>query len=252
MKIGIIGCGNMGGAIATALHKKGLPVCATDHTPRKVEETGTEYLTLPALLKQADLIVLAVKPQTIASLWDDLEGQKGKRWISLVTGTTIETLTKRLQSQEVIRFMPNIAAQAGASVTAVTPSEGASEEFKEQAMQIANSFGSAFLLPEKLMAPFIGISGSGIAYVFQFLHAMALGGTREGIPYTKSLEIARDTLFSAAALQKTTGKNPIDLMSGVCSAGGTTIEGIEALEKNNFDHAVIEAVTAAAEKSKKL
>jgi pyrroline-5-carboxylate reductase len=119
-------------------------------------------------------------------------------------------------------------------------------------MKIADTFGSAFELSEAMMPAFIGISGSGIAYVFQFLHAMALGGTREGIPYQKSIQIACDTLLSAVMLQKQSGQNPIDLLSSVCSAGGTTIEGIEALEKNAFDHAVIEAVTVAAEKSKRL
>lgn len=253
MRIGIIGCGNMGGAIATALVDAGKDeVFATDHTKAKVEATGAKYLSLDALLLQSEMLVLAVKPQVIPDLWETLHQASGKRWISLAAGISLETLSAKLGTHEIVRFMPNIAAKAKASVTAVCPDREASMETKEEAMAIALSFGSAFELPEKQMAAFIGISGSGIAYCYEFLHAMALGGTREGIPYQKSMEIARDTLESTVALQKATGKNPIDLMTGVCSAGGTTIEGVAALAENNFDHAVIEAVTASAEKSKRM
>jgi pyrroline-5-carboxylate reductase len=251
MRIGIIGCGNMGGAIACALVKAGFSVISADHTREKVEKTGARYADVGEVLRDGEVVILAVKPQTMPSLLPSLKGTK-TQWISVVTGYDLKKLSQELGTHEIVRFMPNVAAKAGASVTAVTADPSCSEGLRSTAMKIADTFGSAFELSEAMMPAFIGISGSGIAYVFQFLHAMALGGTREGIPYQKSLQIACDTLLSAVMLQKQSGQNPIDLLSSVCSAGGTTIEGIEALEKNAFDHAVIEAVTVAAEKSKRL
>lgn len=251
MNIGIIGCGNMGGAIATALVKGGFSVMATDHSQEKVTKTGAQFGSEDQVLAGSDLIILAVKPQTMPTLLPTLEGAS-KKWISVVTGYSLEVLSQKLGTTEVVRYMPNIAAKAGASVTAVCPHPQCSERLRQEAMDIAGTFGSAFLLSEDKMPAFIGLSGSGIAYVFQFLHAMALGGTKEGIPYQRSLEIARDTLLSAAALQKESEANPVDLLTGVCSAGGTTIEGVAALAEHHFDHAVIEAVVQAAEKSKRL
>jgi len=251
MNIGIIGCGNMGGAIAYALVKTGFTVIATDHTKAKIEKTGAKCGTLQETLDSGDIIILAVKPQTLPALLPSLKGKK-KQWISLVTGYSLERLAQEFGTHEIVRYMPNIAAKAGASVTAVCFDPACPEALKQAAMDIALTFGSAFEMAESQMPAFIGISGSGIAYVFEFLHAMALGGTKEGIPYQKSLQIARDTLSSAIALQKEDGGNPVALMTAVCSAGGTTIEGIDALAKNGFDHAVIEAVTMAAEKSKRM
>ncbi len=254
MTIGILGCGNMGGAIATALVQEGKDtVLAYDHTRAKVEESGAGYVSMQELLSQSDLIVIAVKPQGIPALYPALrQASPCEGWISIAAGISLATLKENLGTSKVVRFMPNIAAKVKKSVTAVCADAECPQSLREKAFAIATSFGSACALDESLLPAFTGISGSGIAYMFQFMHAMALGGTRMGIAYPKSVEVVRDTMESAIALARATEKNPIDLMMGVCSAGGTTIEGVAALERNQFDNAVIEAVTDSANKSKKM
>ena len=107
-------------------------------------------------------------------------------------------------------------------------------------------------LPESLFPAFIGISGSGIAYFFEMFHQMAMAGVKEGIPYPEALSIARDTAISAAEVQKSTETNAIELETKVCSAAGTTIEGIKALQDGGFASAVMNAVESAASKSVEL
>lgn len=252
-KIGIIGAGNMGGAIAQVLSSGNdwqVSIFDTDRTKLDKFSFCTVYKTMEELIGSEDLVLLAVKPQVLPSLYPLLRkaGSRQKKWISIAAGVSLETLTENLGTEEVVRFMPNLAAQVRQSVTAVTPSMGASASLKERALLIAEQFGSAFLLPEDQIAAFTGISGSAIAYVFQFFHALAMGGVKEGIPYPQSLAIARETCLSAAALQKKEDANPITLATMVCSAGGTTIEGMQALAEGNFDATIMAAVTAASAK----
>lgn len=255
MNIGIIGCGTMGGAIATALVKSGkhkVRVC--DHHPDRIAETGAESASVEDILAASDIVILAVKPQSLPSLIGSFppETQPAEGWISLAAGWNCSRLENVLGSHEVVRYMPNIAARVGASVTAVCPGSRARQELVDDAVSLAGLFGSAFLLDESLLPAFTGISGSGIAYMFQFIHAMAMGGTHAGIPYGRSVAIVCDTLKSAVALQEAEGKNPVELMTGVCSAAGTTIEGMSILAQKGFDAAVMAAVAAAADKSGKM
>ena len=158
-------------------------------------------------------------------------------------------LEYKIDSDNIARFMPNIAARARKAVTAIAFCESADEDFRTSAFEIASSFGSAFILRESLFPAFIGLSGSGIAYVFQFIHALAMGAVEQGIPYSRAVEIAADTMESAYALVKDTGRNPVELASMVCSAAGTTIKGMNTLSGNGFDNAVVKAVEAATLRS---
>lgn len=252
-KIGIIGAGNMGGAIALALSaEKEWQVSIFDTDKAKLESLPncTVATSMEELVQGSELVLLAVKPQVLPSLYPLLRkaGSRQKRWISIAAGVSLETLTENLGTEEVVRFMPNLAAKVRQSVTAVAPSVKASESLKETALAVAELFGSAFILPEDQIAAFTGISGSAIAYVFQFFHALAMGGVAEGLPYPQALAIARDTCLSAAALQKQEGMNPVALATMVCSAGGTTIEGMKALAEGSFDATVMAAVSASSAK----
>ncbi len=257
-RIGFIGCGNMGGAIATALSK--LPdwkVMVHDSDGEKAQSLAKKIPAsvasgLQQLIQDNDILLIAVKPQALPTLYGEFRkaGSKNRQWISIAAGVPLEILQKELDTDQVVRFMPNIAATVGKAVTAVAPAQGADRAFVEEAFVVARSCGSAFPLAEKDFPAFIGISGSAIAYVFQFFHALAMGGVDEGIPYPTALAIARDTCVSAAALQRETGKGAIDLATMVCSAGGTTIQGMKALAEGGFDATVMEAVSAAAQKSR--
>ena len=257
-KVSVIGTGNMGGAFAEALSKaKDLDLCLYDSygpCARKIAE-GKENVRVLDSMEDAggsDIVIIAVKPQVLPSIYADLAKLQPGFFISIAAGVTLEKLRKNLGTDKVVRFMPNIAAKVSSAVTAVAFSPALDDGQKALAMEIAQSVGSAFELDENLFAAFIGISGSGIAYMFELMHQMAMGGVKEGIPYQKSLSIVADTMLSAARLQKATGASAADLETMVCSAKGTTIEGVKALADGNFANAVINAVSAAARRSEEL
>ncbi|MCR5732782.1 MAG: pyrroline-5-carboxylate reductase [Sphaerochaetaceae bacterium] len=257
--IGIIGCGNMGGAIATALVKREeFKVTVYDSYRPTLDAFISEHdnanaaPSISELIEQNDYILIAVKPQILSSLYAELSKAKGKNIISIAAGVPIAVLDSNIPSDNIARFMPNIAAKVSKAVTAVCFKKTSSEEFKKTAFAVASAIGSVFILEEDLISAFIGISGSAIAFVFEFIHALAMGGTEVGIPYQQSVEIARDTLLSACALQASTKKNPVELMSQVCSAKGTTIMGMDALYQGGFDGTVVNAVTSCYRKSVEL
>ncbi len=252
--IAVIGTGNMGGAVALALaRRKDTTVCVYNRTKAKAERIaeGTEIRVLDSLsdAEGIDTVILAVKPQVLASVYAEAAALHAGMYISLAAGVTLCSLEKNLGTRNVVRFMPNIAASVGTSVTAVTYPSGLDEGKKNEAMSIAGAFGSAFYLDESLFNAFIGISGSAIAYVFEFMHSLALGGVREGMSYSTALNIVSDTLLSAVALQKSGNKSAIENEIMVCSPRGTTIEGLKKLKEFNFENSVIEAVSAASRKA---
>ncbi len=253
-EIAVIGTGNMGSAVAIALEKrKDTKVYVYNRTPDKAKKIaeGTSITVLDTLSRAQDMdcVILAVKPHVLPSVYADAAALDAGMYISLAAGVTLSTLKENLKSDNVVRFMPNIAASVGSSVTAVTYTRDLSEKRKEDALSIASSFGSAFYLDESLFNAFIGISGSAIAYVFEFMHALALGGVREGLGYNTALDIVADTLLSAVELQKSGNKSAIENEIMVCSPKGTTIEGLKKLKEFNFENSVIEAVSAAARKA---
>lgn len=227
---------------------------ATLSGSEKVTTCGRRVRVLSALdeAKGSHIVIIAVKPQVLPTIYDNLATLRPDFFISIAGGVTVETLVSHLKTDKVARFMPNIAAKVGSSVTAVTYSGGLSTEERAEAMRIALSVGSAFELDENLFGAFIGLSGSGIAYMFDMMHYMAMGGVREGIPYPKALAIVADTMLSAANLQRATGKNAIELETMVCSAKGITIEGVAALAESGFGSALMNAVSVAAKKSEEM
>ena len=257
MRISIIGAGNMGAAIATAVSNAGYETEVYDSVEEKMttlcqKDERIKALSSVEMASSSDAIIIAVKPQVLPSLYSMLREVETKLWISIAAGVPLSVLEDHLGSGNVVRFMPNIAAKSGKSVTAIAAGENVSTESRDLAFSIASSFGSAYFLPESLFPAFIGISGSGIAFYFEMMHQMAMAGVKEGIPYPEALRIASDTAESAAALQKETGMNAIELETKVCSAAGTTIEGVKALQDRGFASAVINAVESAARKSVEL
>jgi len=256
-KVSVIGAGNMGGAFCEALSKSdSIDLCVYDSfipCAEKVAE-GRRITVLKSMEEAASshIVIIAVKPQVLPSVYASLAALKPDFFISIAAGVTLEKLRSNLKTDKVVRFMPNIAAKIGCAVTAVAYSPALSASEKKEAMEVAQAVGSAFELEENLFSAFIGISGSGIAYMFEFMHQMAMGGVCEGIPYNKALSIVADTMIGAARLQKETGKNAVELETAVCSAKGTTIEGIAALDEESFASGVISAVRAAARRSEEL
>lgn len=266
-KIGFIGFGNMGEAITQALHEDSSTASAKGPAPqlgvieRKKDRADLAsnrygahiFSTYEELFDFAEITVLAVKPQDMETLFEKAEPSgKGRRIISIAAGVPIAMIGDGLHTDKIVRFMPNLAACIRESAVGVSFGAGVDEQFHSDAVTIASLLGTPYELPEKLLSAFTGLSGSGIAYVFGFIHALALGGTKSGIPYATSLKIALDTVKGAAEVLKTTGEDPISMLSKVISPGGTTIEGVTALERGKMTAAVIEAVEAACVRAEEI
>jgi pyrroline-5-carboxylate reductase len=257
--LGIVGFGNMGEALAAGFrteHPSTRILIADkrgDRTALGAERYGCIVADGWAELFSADAVVLAVKPQDLTALASQV-GDAGRNAgiISIAAGTPIRFFEKHFASHRVVRFMPNLAAQEGRALVAVSIGEGADDELRERALAVARALGTPMELPEKLMPAMTGLSGSGIAYVFAFLHALALGGTKAGVPYDTALEAALTTLEGAVAAVRNRREHPVALLSKVASPAGTTIEGIRVLEERGFTAGVMEAVVAAARRAEEM
>jgi len=255
-RIGIVGYGVMGEAFANGLLRKlpGISVLAFDAKPDRLHAAahGQELSAAPsaaAVFQGSEITILCVKPQDFLALADGLGGAaKGKPVISILAGRKIQAVADALGTEQVARFMPTLAATKGTSLVGVSFHAAVTPRMRQDSLQIAGALGSALEIPEKLMSAMTGVSGSGLAYVFQFVHAMALGGVAAGFDYKTALSVAVAGLEGAASLLKD-GTHPLELASRVTSPAGTTIQGVRALERGGFTAAVMEAVEAAARKA---
>jgi len=208
---------------------------------------------LQDLISQVDTVMICIKPQDFSGFLGQLAPfVQGKQVISLAAGVTTASIQKALNLHNVVRFMPNLAARTGTCLTGVAAGAGASEEFITEALEISSAGGSGTLVPERLMAAVTGISGSGLAFVFEFIHALSMGGVREGLPYPQALDFALATTEGAVQLLRQTKEHPAAMVSKVTSPAGTTIEGIQALEDRNFAAAVMASVSAASRRAQEL
>jgi len=254
-RVGIVGFGTMGEAFASCLSRKlpQLSLVAHDSKQDRVEAARASGLTVKAtaaeVLRESDLTILAIKPQDLAAFASEMDGAaRGKALVSILAGRTIQVVSQALGTDQVARFMPTLAAVKGASMVGVAFHSAAGAPLREGARVIASALGTAMEIPEKLMGAMTGVSGSGLAFVFQFVHGMALGGVAAGFDYRTALAVAVAGLEGAASLLKD-GTHPLELASRVTSPAGTTIQGVRALERAGFTAAVMEAVEAAARKA---
>lgn len=267
-RIGIIGFGIMGESVVTSLlkyggeYKIGILEKRGERVVLAMEKYGLiAHKNIKALMDNSDIVIVAVKPQDVSVLLGEMESSFlagepdstiGAGIVSIVAGKRMEIFKKRLGVKNVARFMPNISVRVSGAPVGVSFPEGIDEEFKLDALSIAGALGTAFEIPEGLMPAFTGLSGSGIAFVFKFIHALALGGVSSGLPYKKALHIVTAMFKGTVELLEKSGRDPVDLLHDVISPAGTTIAGITALEKNSFEYAVMAAVKSAALRAKQL
>ena len=218
------------------------------------ERYGARIVDHPEpLFEEADISVLAIKPQILPGVLPILgEYSEGRRIVSVAAGVPLGEYKNRLQTKEIVRFMPNLAATVGSAIVAICHDESADRTTLDYAFRIADAIGERLLIPERLMSAVTGVSGSGIAYVFALAHAMALGGTQAGLPYSDSLTAAIGAIRGAADLMQSDPTHPVELLTRVTSPGGTTIEGIAALEAGGYTSTIIRAVVAAAGRADEL
>ncbi len=264
MKIGFIGLGNMATAMIGGIVGKGLYESSQIIGSAKTEATacrvaqkyGIETCTdNKKVAEGADIIVLAVKPIFMEEVIGEIKGcvDESKLVISIAAGKTLEWIEGQFgKDVRLVRCMPNTPAMVGAACTCVCVKDGTSEEDKELAVKIMESFGSASVLPERLMDAFAAVAGSSPAYVFMFIEAMADAAVLAGIPRSQAYEFSAQAVLGSAKLMLETGKHPGELKDMVCSPGGTTIEAVRVLEEKGMRAAVIDAIGACVEKTKRL
>lgn len=204
----------------------------------------------------ADVLLLAIKPQVLDVVAEQIEAQdynKSKPLvISILAGVTLNRLEKAFPHQPLIRTMPNTPATVGAGMTAIVPSQKVSPDHLSLAKSIFAAVGEVVEVSESLMDGVTGVSGSGPAFVAIMVEALADGGVASGLPRQIAYQLALQTVFGTAKLLKDSQLHPGQLKDRVTSPGGTTIAGVAQLEKHGFRAAVIDAVQAAYIRSQEL
>jgi len=264
LTIGFLGAGKMATALAKGFVRAGLvtPQNIVASDPVKAacasfsEQVGTK--TLPGnveVLKSADVIFLAVKPQQIAEVLQEIQPQatRDHLFISIAAGVPLAKLEAGLnEGARVVRVMPNTPALLGASASAFAMGKFARPEDGALTQKLLESVGLAVQLKESLLDAVTGLSGSGPAYVYLIIEALSDGGVAAGLPRDVATKLAAQTVLGSARMVLETGLHPGALKDMVTSPGGTTIEGLHELEKGKLRGTLISAVRAASEKSKKL
>jgi len=262
--IGFLGAGKMATALAGGFVRAGLvsagqviasdPNAAARASFAKVVGAKTTSSN-PDVAKFANVLVLAVKPDYVASALADIRADfTGKQClISIAAGVPLTKLEAALGAgARLIRVMPNTPALVGASATAFALGKSALPEDGELAQRLFSSIGIAFQVKEALLDAVTGLSGSGPAYAYLFIEGLSDGGVAAGLPRDVATRLAAQTILGSAKMVLETGLHPAALKDMVTSPGGTTIEGLHELERGKVRGALISAVRAAAEKSRKL
>lgn len=264
MKMAVIGIGNMGQALVGGFVRSGahrpeelyLYDYDTEKAAQFASKLGCHVCAGSAeAAKGADVVLIAVKPQVIALAAEEFKHEIGPDTlvISIAAGISIRKIRKILESETVpvVRVMPNTPALVGEGASALCFSNVPAEK-EAYALQLFETCGIAIRTEEKYIDAVTGVSGSGPAYAMLFIEAMADAGVKLGLPRDIAVKLAAMTLKGSGAMALETGKNPAELKNAVCSPGGTTIEAVHTLEKNGFRSAVMDAVCAAARRSKEL
>ena len=202
----------------------------------------------------ADVVVLAVKPQILDGVMKDLSpALAGKLVLSIAAGVTIAQLAKLApKNTRVVRAMPNTPVLVRDGVSALSFGTGVTDKDQQLARRLFEAVGRAVVVEEKLMDAVTGLSGSGPAYVFLAIEALADGGVKMGLPRTVSNLLAAQTVLGAARMVLETGEHPAKLKDRVASPGGTTIAGLHRLEQGGLRAALMAAVEAASKRSEEL
>lgn len=259
IKIGVVGTGNMGGAII-----KGI---ATDESKKSIIAIDKDIVKLSAISKEtgiktvqsleeiknfSDIIIIAVKPDVVVNVTSSLKNFNGII-VSIAAGISINTLLNSAGTdKKIIRAMPNTPVTTSAGMTVLSPSEKNTETDIQLIKSIFKSIGEVLIMDEKHMNAVTAVSGSGPAYVFTFIQGMADAAVKLGIPRNEALLLAGQTIFGSAKMFLDKLENPIMLRDRVTSPGGTTITALHILERAGFNGIIIDAIEAAAKRSKEL
>jgi len=262
-KIGFIGTGKMGEALIKGIiHAKLVPsknIYASDMDVAKLQILEKELKINICkgncdAVNNSDILIIAVKPQIVPAVLSEIKSSiKNQLIISIAAGVTIDTFEKNLPPKtKVVRVMPNIAATVEEAASAISPGSAVSKEDTAIAASIFNAIGKTVILQENLMDAVTGLSGSGPAYIFMIIEALADGGVHEGLDRNTAKLLAAQTVLGAAKMVIDGGSHTGELKDMVTSPGGTTIRGLRVMEEQGVRIAMMNAVIAACGRSKEL
>ncbi len=263
MKLGFIGAGNMASAILLGILNKKIidskDVYIFDTNTEKLNDFCNKNGTNAAkngidVALNSDIVLFAIKPNVCASVIEELKDSlKNKAVISIVAGWSMKKLSDSLdKSTRVLKIMPNTPCMVGEGMNVFDGSYTLNDEEIDFAKRIFNAVGKVEIVAPYLMDAVTAVSGSGPAYVYMFIEAMADGGVKAGLPRQIAYELAAQTVLGSAKMVIDTGRHPGELKDAVCSPAGTTIDAVAALEKAGFRAAVLDAVDACYNKSKEM
>lgn len=262
MKLGFIGAGNMGSAILNGILKEGFlsadQIAITDKLPANCAKfAALGVCVMPdnkTLVDECECILLAIKPVYTAQVIEEIyERLKGKFVISIVAGWNYDMLDRALPNDtRFVRVMPNTPLAVGEGMSLISEKSRCTPEEFAFAQAVFSAAGKVAKVEDHVFVAATSINGCGPAFVYQFIEALADGGVRYGVPRAMAYELAAQTLIGAAKMVQETGDHPGKLKDAVCSPGGTTIEGVYALEKGGMRAAVMDALGATIEKTMKL
>lgn len=263
-RIGFLGSGRMASALARGWIAAGLAtleqIIASDPSPAARQsfckelhvETTTNNLEV---VQKADLLVLAVKPQMLSGLLHEIRSELKSHHliVSIAAGKTLRQLENELgEGHRLIRVMPNTPCLVGCSASGYSPGEFATARDVALVDQLLNAVGKAIRVPENLLDAVTGLSGSGPAFIYLIIDALADGGVRVGLSREVALTLAAQTVLGSARMVLDTGLHPAQLKDMVTSPGGTTIAGLHSLECDGVRGAMINAVEAATLRAQEL
>ena len=262
-KIGFIGGGNMAEALIKGLLAGGAKaeqIMASEPSDARREHLSEAYgVALGAdnqqVLKSCEIVVLAIKPQIAAEVLEEIAPAyaEDKLIVSILAGVTCATIEHYFSGKpRVVRVMPNTPALVGEGASTICRGHYAGADDMAVVKQLFETVGRVELIDERQMDAATGLSGSGPAYVYTVIEALADGGVREGLRRDIAHALAVQTVVGAALMVRETGEHPAILRDRVCSPGGTAITGVSTLERKGLRTTLMEAVSAAAERSREL
>lgn len=259
--LGFIGCGNMGKAMIGGILNAKLvtpeSIIVGDLNEKSLSEIALIYDIKTTtdnneVAKTSDIIVLSIKPNLYQVVIKQIKDQVKQEVIivTIAAGKGIKGTEEMFgRKLKVVRVMPNTPALVGEGMAAICPNAAITKEELIQIVNIFESFGKSEIVDEKLMDVVTSVSGSSPAFVYMFIEAMADAAVLDGMPRNQAYKFAAQAVLGSAKMVLETGKHPGVLKDMVCSPGGTTIEGVVALEEKGFRDAVIYAMRKTTQKS---
>ena len=262
--IAFLGAGNMAEALVKGLLGAGVAapneILCTDRRGERGPELTRRYgvrftQSNVAAVKEAGIIVLSVKPQVMDKVLDEIGPllDNSKLVISIAAGVPLAAIERKVgHGVRIIRTMPNTPALVGAGATALSPGEHATEADLAQAKALFDAIGKSVIVDETLLDAVTGLSGSGPAYIFLIIEALADGGVKAGLARQQAMDLAAQTVYGSAKLLIETGEHPGRLKDQVTSPGGTAIAGLHTLEAGGLRTTLMNAVESATNRSREL